>query len=79
MTTFEEAGKVIDREVEKLRRFVEGEVKPATERQLVSALRAASKRLGELAEKLEARPGGQARGAAPALRRGSGPAADRKD
>lgn len=55
MANFEEVGRVIDREVEKLRQFIEGEVKPTTERQLATALRAASKRLGELAEKLEAR------------------------
>jgi len=55
MPNFEEVGKVIDREVEKLRQFIEAEVKPTTERQLVTALRAASKTLGELAQKLEAR------------------------
>ena len=54
MPNFEDVGRVIDREVEKLRKFIEGEVKPTTERQLVVALRAASKHLGELAEKLEA-------------------------
>ena len=55
MDTFEDVGRVIDREVDKLRRFFEGEVKPTTERQLAAALKAASKTLGELAEKLEAR------------------------
>lgn len=56
MTNFEEVGKVIDREVERLRRYVEEEVRPSTQRKLVDALRAASKRLGELAEQLD-KPG----------------------
>lgn len=55
MATFEEAGKAIDREGEKLRRFFEAEVRPSTQRQLVHALRAASKQLEELAEKLDTR------------------------
>ena len=55
MTDFEDIGRVLDREMEKLRQFLESEVKPATERQLAVALRAASKTLGELAQKLEVR------------------------
>lgn len=55
MANFEEVGRTLDREFAKLRRFLAGEVKPATERQLVVALRAASRHLGELAEKLESR------------------------
>jgi hypothetical protein len=54
MATFEEIGETIDREVEKLRRFIEAEVRPATQRQLVTALRGASKSLEELAARLEA-------------------------
>lgn len=61
MPNFEDVGRVIDREVENLRKFIEAEVKPTTERQLVAALRAASKTLGELAHRLEAR-GTQAAG-----------------
>lgn len=55
MNSFEEIGRKIDAEVERLRHYIEGEVKPATERKLIEALRTASKRLGELAEKVEAR------------------------
>ena len=54
MGSFEDVGRAVDREVTKLREFLKAEVKPATERQLIAALRAASKHLGELAEKLEA-------------------------
>lgn len=53
MTNFEEVGQVIDREVERLRRYVEEEVRPSTQRKLVEALRAASKRLEKLAEQLD--------------------------
>jgi len=55
MSTFEEAGEIIDREWEKLRRFFESEVKPTTLRSAAEALRATSSRLGRLAEDLEAR------------------------
>ena len=55
MATFEEVGQAIDREVEKLRRFFEAEVRPVSQRQLVAALRAASKQLQDLAEKLDTR------------------------
>jgi len=58
MATFEEVGQAVDRELEKLRHFFETEVRPTTQRQLVTALRAASKRLEELAEKLDARDTG---------------------
>lgn len=58
MATFEKVGRAVDREVEKLRHFFETEVRPSTQRQLVTALRAASKRLQELAEKLDARDAG---------------------
>ena len=53
MATFEEVGRAVDREVERLRRFFETEVRPSTQKQLVAALRAASKRLNNLAEKLD--------------------------
>jgi len=55
MANFEDVGRVVDREVEKLRQFFEQEVRPTTERRLAEALREASKRLGELAHKLEER------------------------
>ncbi len=62
MATFEEVGRVVDREVEKLRHFFGTEVRPSTQRQLVAALRAASKRLEELAKKLDASDAGPAPG-----------------
>jgi len=53
MSTFEDAGKAIDREMEKLRHFFETDVKPTTQRRAVEALRAASAKLSKLAEKLD--------------------------
>lgn len=54
MPGFEDAGRTLDRELEKLRQFFESEVKPATKKSAVQALRAASRRLARLAEELEA-------------------------
>ncbi len=53
MPKLEEVGRALDRELKKLREFFESEVKPTTQRRLVQALRAASKRLAELASELE--------------------------
>lgn len=53
MSTFEDAGKVIDRELEKLRHFFETDVKPTTQRRAIEALRTASEKLQKLAEKLD--------------------------
>jgi hypothetical protein len=53
MTTFEDAGRTIDRELQKLRRFFAEEVQPATQRRAIEALRAASGELAKLAECLE--------------------------
>lgn len=53
MSTFEDAGRVIDRELKKLRHFFETDVKPATQRRAVDALRAASDTLQKLADRLE--------------------------
>lgn len=58
MTPLEDAGRVIDRELEKLRQFFEAEVKPTTVRSAVEALRAAAKRLAELADDIESRAAG---------------------
>ncbi len=55
MASFEQVGQRIDRELEKLRRFFETELKPTTERKAIEALRHASRRLAKLAEDLEAR------------------------
>ena len=55
MAHLEEVGRKLDRELEKLRRFFETEVKPTTERKAAEVLRIASKRLSELAEEIESR------------------------
>jgi len=55
MTSFEDIGRVLDREVEKLHQFLKQEVQPTTERRLAEALREAAERLGKLAQKLEER------------------------
>jgi hypothetical protein len=55
MASFEQVGERIDRELEKLRRFFETELRPTTERKAIEALRQASRRLAKLAEDLEAR------------------------
>jgi hypothetical protein len=50
---FEEAGRALDREVEKLVEFVEEKVKPATRQEMSELLRKAAARLAKLAESLE--------------------------
>ena len=55
MDKFEEIGRRIDEEVARLRRFVEEEVAPETERRTASFLRDVSGKLTEAASKLEAR------------------------
>ena len=55
MGAFEDAGQVIDQELEKLKRFLKNEVKPTTLRSAAEALRATSSRLSRLAEELETR------------------------
>lgn len=55
MGTFEEFGQVMDKELEKLRRFFQSEVKPATLRSAADALRSTSGRLARLADELEER------------------------
>jgi len=50
---FEDAGRKLDREVEKLKEFLGDNVKPATKRDMARLLRQASKRLARLAENLE--------------------------
>lgn len=51
--TFEEAGKKIDRELAKLKAYVDKEVKPSTREDLAQMLRGASRRLSKLANDLE--------------------------
>jgi hypothetical protein len=55
MDKFEEIGKRIDEELTRLRRYVEEEVAPETERRAASFLREVSEKLNEAAAKLEAR------------------------
>jgi hypothetical protein len=59
MATFEEVGRVLDREFEKLHQFLKQEVQPTTERRLAEALRKTSERLDKLAQKLEERQAGK--------------------
>lgn len=55
MPNFEELGQTVDREMEKLKVFIETEIKPGAKRGTLSALRTASARLAELANDLEKR------------------------
>jgi hypothetical protein len=55
MDKFEEFGRRIDEEVARLRKFVEEEVAPETEKRTASFLRDVSSKLSEAASKLEAR------------------------
>jgi hypothetical protein len=50
---FEETGRTLDREIEKLMKFVEEKVKPATRQEMSELLRKAAARLAKLAESLE--------------------------
>jgi vacuolar-type H+-ATPase subunit H len=49
---FEEAGRALDREIEKLVEFLEQKVKPATRQEMSELLRKASARLAKLADSL---------------------------
>jgi hypothetical protein len=55
MDHFEEFGKRLDEELTRLRRFIEEEVAPETERRTAQILREVSEKLTEAAGKLEAR------------------------
>ena len=55
MDKFEEFGKRIDEELTRLRRYIEQEVAPETERRSAEFLREVSQKLSEAASKLEAR------------------------
>jgi hypothetical protein len=60
MDKFEELGKRIDEELQRLRHFVEDEVAPETERRGAIFLREVSEKLSEAASKLEARQAARA-------------------
>ncbi len=55
MDKFEEFGRRLDEELARLRRYVEEEVAPETERRTAQFLREVSEKLSEAATKLEAR------------------------
>ena len=55
MDKFEEIGRRIDAEMERLRRYVDEEIAPETERRTASFLRDVSGKLDEFATKLEGR------------------------
>lgn len=55
MDKFEEIGRRLDEEMTRLRRYVEEEVAPETERRTAQFLREVSQKLAEAAAKLESR------------------------
>ena len=55
MSSFEDVGRRIDREMERLRKLWHEEVGPQTERRAANALRIVSEKLAEAAEEIEAR------------------------
>jgi hypothetical protein len=55
MDKFEEFGRRIDEELKRLRRYMEEEVAPETEKRTAQFLREVSEKLTEAASKLEAR------------------------
>ncbi len=50
---FEDAGRALDRELAKLRKYLDREVKPATRQDMARLLHKASDRLAKLAKDLE--------------------------
>jgi hypothetical protein len=55
MDNFEEIGRRIDAEMERLRKYVDEEIAPETERRTASFLRDVSGKLDQFAQKLESR------------------------
>jgi len=55
MANFERIGRNLDKELERLRRYIKKEVKPSARRKAVLALQKASKSLAGAAKQLEAR------------------------
>jgi hypothetical protein len=51
--TFEEAGRALDREFEKLRKFLRDEIHPETKREAAEFLRKSAARMTRLAERLD--------------------------
>jgi hypothetical protein len=50
---FEDAGRALDHELEKLRKYFASEVRPQTRQEAAEFLRKAAERLAKLAERLE--------------------------
>jgi len=50
---FEDAGRAIDREFEKLRKYFDDEVRPETKKEAAEFLRKSAERLTKMAERLE--------------------------
>ena len=51
--TFEDAGRVVDKEITNLVKFLDKKVKPATKKEMAGLLQKASDRLSKLAKSLE--------------------------
>jgi hypothetical protein len=50
---FEDAGRTLDREFEKLRKYLSDEVRPQTRKEMAEFLRNSAERLTKMAERLE--------------------------
>ena len=50
---FEDAGRALDRELDKLRKYLDKEIRPQTRQETAEFLRKAADRLAKLAERLE--------------------------
>jgi hypothetical protein len=50
---FEDIGRALDNEIEKLRKYIDEDVRPETRKETAEFLRRNSERLAKLAEKLE--------------------------
>jgi hypothetical protein len=55
MTNFEEVGRKIDEEMERLRKIAEEKISPATRVKAARALRSVSEKLSRLAEEVESK------------------------
>ncbi len=55
MDSFEQFGRKVDEELDRLRRYLEDEVGPGAERRAASVLRKVSQKLSDLAGEMEAR------------------------
>jgi hypothetical protein len=64
MDKFEEIGQRLDKELARLRKYVEEEVAPGTEKRTARFLREVSELLTDAAKKLEARTAGRDTGSA---------------